>query len=96
MPVSCCAAGCANHFSKDTGITFHRFPEDPKRRQLWDRAVSRDKWELKDHHRLCSEHFVSGKPSKDPDSQDYTPTLFRDGKRRATTRSDPQRVARAA
>ena len=96
MPVSCCAVGCANRFSKDTKITFHRFPEDPKRRQLWVRAVSRDKWELKDHHRLCSEHFVSGKPSKDLDSQDYIPTVFRDGKRRTTTRCDPQRTARAA
>ena len=25
-----------------------------------------DEWELKYHHRLCNEHFVLGKPSRDP------------------------------
>jgi len=66
-PTTCCAVNCANCHSKTSTVTFHRFPEDSERRGLWIRAVSRDKWELKDHHRICSDHFVSGKPSKDRD-----------------------------
>ena len=90
MPVSCCAVGCANRFSKDIPITFHHFPEEGERKKKWIRAVSRDKWELKAHHRLCSAHFVSGKPSKDPNHIDYVPTVFNDGKRRIAVSLDKQ------
>ena len=45
MPVSCCAVGCANRFSKESDITFYRFLEEQGRRQLWVNAVSRAKWE---------------------------------------------------
>ena len=58
--------------------------------------VSCDKWELKDHHRICSDHFVSGKPSKDRDNVDYVPTVFNDGKKRLVVRSNPERADRAA
>ena len=96
MPVSCCAVGCANRYSKESTVTFHRFPEDSTRRQRWINAVSRDKWILKDHHRLCSDHFVSGKPSKDAKDVDYVPTIFCDGKRRSNVTEDPERAKRAA
>ena len=92
MPVSCCAVSCANRFSKDLLINFHRFPKEDERKKKWIRAVSRDKWELKDHHRICSDHFVSGKPSKDPNHIDYVPTVFNDHKRRIAVRSDKQRT----
>ena len=95
MPVSCCAVDCANRFSKDSRVTFHRFPEDARRRELWIKAVSRDKWELKTHHRLCSEHFVSGRPSKDPEDVDYVPTIFKDAKRRWIFTTTPGRAERA-
>ena len=38
---------------------------------------------MKSSDRLCGEHFVSGRPSRDPKNVDYVPTLFKDGKRRA-------------
>ena len=79
-----------------SAVTFHRFPEDPERRRLWIRAVSRDKWEVKDHHRICSDHFVSGKPSKDRDDVDYVPTVLKDGKKRLVARSNLEREDRAA
>ena len=95
MPVSCCAVDCANRFSKDSHVTFHHFPEDARRRELWIEAVSRDKWELKTHHHLCSEHFVSGRPSKDFGDVDYVPTIFKDVKRRwipTTTQGQAERA----
>ena len=95
MPVSCCAVSCANRFSKDSAIKFYRFPEEPRRRELWIKAVSRSKWELKDHHRLCREHFVSGRPSKDPEDTDYVPTVFKDGKQRRVTSKTPGPEERA-
>ena len=48
------------------------------------------------HHRLCGEHFVSGRPSKDTEDVDYAPTIFKDGKRRHVTSKTPGREERAA
>ena len=78
-------------------MRFHRFPEDARRKELWIKAVSRDKWELKTHHRLFSEHFVSGKRSKDLEDVDYVPTIFKDAKRRWIPTATPgQKRARNA
>ena len=96
MPTTCCAVNYANRHSKTSTVTFHRFPEDSERHGLWVRAVSRDKCELKDHYRICSDHFVSGKPSKDRNNVDYVPTVFNDGKKRIVARSNPERADRAA
>ena len=82
MPVSCCAVDCANRFSKDSHVTFHHFPEDARRRELWIKSVSRDKWELKTHHCLYGEYFVSGRPSKNLEDVEYVPTIFKDAKLR--------------
>ncbi|KAL1414835.1 hypothetical protein MTO96_007101 [Rhipicephalus appendiculatus] len=58
-----------------------RVPWDPERRKQWAAAIRRQTREGKlfmptDHSRLCSDHFVKGSPSYDPDDVDYVPTLF--------------------
>ena len=83
MPVSCCAVNCTNRFKRDSGIGFYTIPAKQVRREAWLRAISRARWEAKSSDRLCGEHFVSGRPSRDPKNVDYVPTLFKDGKRRA-------------
>ena len=83
MPVSCCAVNCTNRFSRDVGIGFYTIPAKVERREAWLRAISRAGWEAKSSDRLCGEHFVSGRPSRDPSNIDYVPTIFKDGKRRA-------------
>lgn len=83
MPVSCCAINCTNRFSKDSGIGFYVFPADSERRKRWIHAISRDKWEPKSHDRVCGDHFVKGRPSKDANDIDYIPTIFKDRKRRS-------------
>ena len=67
MPVSCCAPGCTERFSKGSGVNFHRFPTDTERRKRWIIATKRtdinDKnksWEPSKHDRLCSRHFIGG------------------------------------
>ena len=88
MPVSCCAIDCTNRFSKDSYVTFHRFPEDARMRELWIKAVST-------HHRLCNEHFVSGRPSKDSEDVDYVSTIFKDAKWRWIPTTTPGQAERA-
>ena len=83
MPVSCCTANCTNCFKRDSGIGFYTIPAKQVRHVAWLRAISRAGWGAKSSDRICGEHFVSGRPSRDPKNVDYVPTLFKDGKRRA-------------
>ena len=102
MPVSCCAVNCTNRFSKGSGVGFFQFPVDPRKKELWIRAISRvdasgRKWEPSVHDRICGVHFVSGRPSKDESAIDYVPTIFRDAKKRGNAhKGDPAREERAA
>ncbi|KAM8927426.1 THAP domain-containing protein 7 isoform 2-T2 [Pelodytes ibericus] len=66
MVRSCSAANCVNRqtpVSRRKGITFHRFPKEEGRRQLWVRAVSLShaaagsEWTPSIHSSLCSQHF---------------------------------------
>ena len=41
-------------------------PAKQERREAWLRSISRAGWEAKSFDRLCGEHFVSGRPSRDP------------------------------
>ena len=69
MPDVCCAVGCTNRRKSGGAISFYRIPNgnnpiDVKRRNLWLNAIKRDKWQpnMIANARLCSEHFISGKP----------------------------------
>ncbi|XP_054718701.1 uncharacterized protein LOC129228087 isoform X2 [Uloborus diversus] len=60
----CEAYGCSSKINKrDPGITFHRFPKDPKLRMMWIRAVCRkdpttgEIWQPSTNSALCSKHF---------------------------------------
>ena len=95
--MSCCAVNCTNRFKRDSGIGFYTIPAKQVRREAWLRAISRAGWEAKSSDRLCGEHFVSGRPSRDPKNVDYVPTLFKDGKRRANCSvPDRERKERSA
>lgn len=54
--VSCCVYGCNKRSGRDK-ISFHRFPDDPKLRELWIKAVNRRNWTPKLSTRLCADHF---------------------------------------
>uniref|UniRef100_A0A3Q4GLI9 THAP domain-containing protein 6-like n=1 Tax=Neolamprologus brichardi TaxID=32507 RepID=A0A3Q4GLI9_NEOBR len=60
MPDFCAALGCSNQRNANTkqrGITFHRFPKDKVKRQLWKRALKRRDFEPNDRSVVCSCHF---------------------------------------
>ena len=77
----CAAAGCFSDTKKIgkygymSEITFHPFPtkkKAPKLRKRWLELLRREDYDPPPHHRLCSRHFVDGKPT---DDHPY-PTLF--------------------
>ena len=63
-------------------MKFFVFPADPKLQKRWTVAIYKDKWLSSKHNRLYSAHFVSGRPSNDPDSVNYMPSMYTDGKKR--------------
>ena len=64
MPVSCVAFGCANRCIPSTVKRFYAFPANAERQKAWIHAVRRIDFPppsgIKSHHRLCSDHFVTG------------------------------------
>ena len=85
MPDSCCAVGCSNKREKgaDCKWSFYRIPfgTDEKSlalRKKWVAAIKREKWTEKaiDNARICSDHFITGKRSNDPNHPDYVPLIF--------------------
>ena len=88
MSVSCCTVDCTNCFTKGSGVVFFVFPVDPERKKKWINAISRNKWEPKSHDRLCGEHFVTGRPSKETTNVDCVPAIFKDCKRRPSAPTD--------
>ncbi|XP_078606457.1 uncharacterized protein LOC144879100 [Branchiostoma floridae x Branchiostoma japonicum] len=87
MPTSCCALNCTNRKDKGSRKKFFRIPAEPGRRAAWLRALKRSDfeqgkknptaaWTPRGHERVCSDHFISGNPSKDPADPDYVPSLF--------------------
>ncbi|XP_014258351.1 THAP domain-containing protein 7-like [Cimex lectularius] len=62
MPGTCCAVAiCTNTWydakRKNMDISFHRFPKDPRLREVWMMSCRRaDEWKA-DGSYICSEHF---------------------------------------
>ena len=79
----CCAIGCKN-YQGQPGIQFFRaLREDKAQSDAWAKAINRadesgNLWRPKYYDRICSDHFISGKPSKERGSLDYRPTKFAD------------------
>lgn len=77
----CAAEGCSadtkkiGRYGYMENITFHPFPtqkKDPKGRKMWLKLLKRKDYDPPKHHRLCSRHFVDGKPTH----ENPYPTLF--------------------
>lgn len=77
---TCVVEGCTSRQSKNCGKGFFRIPVAFLKRQLWIAAIDRVKpdgqpWLPKVGDRVCSDHFVSGHPSHDPENTDYVPSM---------------------
>lgn len=83
--MSCCAIGCKNRFESRGELHFYRIPRpktafDEDRRERWIQAIRRRRsgWSEKTIRtsRLCSQHFITGKFSLDPNHPDFVPSVF--------------------
>jgi hypothetical protein len=82
MVVSCVVYNCAMKYdqrAKVLGIHFYRIPMNENKRRQWIRAINRANWKPSSWERVCGRHFVSGRPSDDPNSVDYCPTKYMKG-----------------
>ena len=61
MPDTCVVYKCTNRAGITAGVGFYRFPANPQRRELWEKAVARKDWKSKDHSRVCGHHFIHSK-----------------------------------
>jgi len=83
MPTTCVVVGCNNRKSKQSHVSFYRFPnrkEEEERRLKWIAFVSRKNsdgsaWKPSKGSRLCSDHFITGKKSDKCTNPDYIPSV---------------------
>ncbi|KAK6168738.1 hypothetical protein SNE40_019923 [Patella caerulea] len=76
MPATCCCFGCKNRHAHGSNVRFFRIPKDQYVQTKWIAAIRRENWTPNEHSRICSEHFIQGYPSKDPNSPDFIPSVF--------------------
>ena len=53
----CAAYGCSNRFSKESKLSFHKFPKDKALCKKWVVATKHAAFVPKDGTVLCSKHF---------------------------------------
>ena len=51
---------------KGDSISLYRIPSCPIKRKEWIECLSLDEASLRDHHRVCSEHFPNGDQTQKP------------------------------
>ncbi len=73
----------SSYNNKNGRIKLHRFPANPTRRDLWEKAVKRSVpgrkytlWRASKTAVICSEHFALGKKTDEEGSVGYIPSLF--------------------
>ena len=98
----CCAIDCKNTAGRDVEFQFFRAKRADKEQSLaWAKAINREDengslWFPKDQDRICSAHFISGKPSTHKLSPDYRPTIFTTHKVHTMSESAQNRYQRVS
>nr|XP_049699388.1 uncharacterized protein LOC110376204 [Helicoverpa armigera] len=79
---SCCVTRCPNT-SATPNVKFFAFPDARYKsyhRKRWVQTIRRRNnskwWTPEPHSVVCSEHFVSGRPSRTCKNRDYVPSVF--------------------
>ena len=86
MVHTCCVVSCSNRQGRDKGRSFYRIIDgqgfqtkelSAKRRSAWLSSINRKNWTPGDGARVCSAHFICGKPAPlyDQANPDWVPTL---------------------
>jgi len=74
----CCVLTCKmSKRNAGTDVRFIKFPVDPKLLEKWRAVIGRGPdFPISQSTRICSKHFVSGRRSLNPSSEDYIPSVF--------------------
>ncbi|XP_049769899.1 THAP domain-containing protein 2-like isoform X2 [Schistocerca cancellata] len=59
MVNSCAALGCTEKYVKGAELSFHSFPADEVRRNVWTLALKRKNFKATKYTKICSKHFSS-------------------------------------
>ena len=89
MVFTCCVVNCYNRSGREKGVSFFSIPAvvehqgdktkelSMKRRHEWIKRINRKNWTPSKYARVCSDHFLCGKPSMlyDDTNTDWVPSL---------------------
>lgn len=98
---NCCVVNCFNTYANcPPGTKFFRFSQRVclhDQRAQWIRSVRRvnadgTQWQPAKWSRICSAHFVGGKPSTNPWSPSYAPTIFPPAHRKKTAGAEDREL----
>ena len=76
----CMVPGCTNHSNKTTGVSYHRLPQNERRKKIWLARIPRNNPCPSQYSFVCSDHF-----SPDSFVQDLAEELCGYEKRRRLT-----------
>ena len=91
----CCVTGCHNN-NLTEGVRLFGFPRkrNPIQSKLWEKAVNRKDFVVREHTKICSKHFVLEQPNRTRGHPDYVPSIFPTGHVKAKTQADVDRFWR--
>jgi hypothetical protein len=99
--VYCCVVGCNSAYPRDKEkVQFFCFSKkNLEQRKLWVKAINRvnedgTNWIPKVYTRVCSLHFVTGKPSPTQNHPDYSPSIFPTSHKTKRSQLDCKRLER--
>lgn len=61
----CVVVGCSRHTQGDKSFIFPHALNEPEKLKIWIQRVNRKNWWPTESSRICSRHFVDGKPTNE-------------------------------
>ena len=58
---TCCIPTCNSNTKRNPELSYYKIPNDKKLRRMWLHWIGRANFKPKNHHRVCSKHFIGGK-----------------------------------
>ena len=83
--VYCCVVGCSSSTGRRGDLKFFNVRrKNDELTKSWTKAINRKNrddslWQPNSASIICSRHFISQRPSADPKSPDFAPSLFMTG-----------------
>ena len=56
-----CIPTCNSNTKRNPELSYYKIPNDKKLRRMWLHWIERANFKPKNHHKVCSKHFIGGK-----------------------------------